>query len=365
MARRPQHVINLRLLSISLMVIVILNSPVFAKQEFPMFQTNQVTKGKISQSLQSFGTIDSKTKVAIRSKTLGTLNLIVKEGQVVKKGQLLASIKNPKLKDAIINSQNQYLLSQLDMEGASRKLNQGQKLFAIKAISKEAFLDLESAYKRSKINLENAIKSLEYAKEELEYTTITAPFDGKITAITAMSQSDVVAGSEILNLANMQNLMVNMTIPQVYLQKIKPGQAVIFEAGMLSEPVPGSLVGISQKVDKPDGDKQGVTVSCRFFPKNPNNILVGAMVVGHIVVAKKTDIPMLPINTVWGSPSEGFYVFTQEGKGKITKRPVQIGISDQKNVEIVSDTKDLKNVVVVLDSTTFAALSARLSPDTQ
>ncbi|MFN1834075.1 efflux RND transporter periplasmic adaptor subunit [Balneola sp. MJW-20] len=161
----------------------------------------------ITQLVSSSGRIQPEVEVIIRPDVSGEIiELSVKEGDFVKKGDLLVRIK-PDIFQARIDELNAALLTQkarleqtraslIQAESAFRK---NKELYDKDLISELEFTQIKSEYESQKASLkaseyqvESAQAQLRRAKEELDQTVIRAPQDGTVTGL------DVEAGERVL-----------------------------------------------------------------------------------------------------------------------------------------------------------------------
>lgn len=358
MKLRLKHIISR--IVILLLIIAVVLAWVFFQPKTAETPLMDVSIGSIQSKTDEYGLIDSTSKITLRAKVKGTLTLTAMEGDIVSKNAILATLNNPKLKDTLIQKQNTVSLAKLDYETALRKYEQGQKLKTLNTLSEDALLTLSWAVTRSKIGLYNAQKGLEAAQKDYNGRIITAPFSGKILYISAIQGNEISEGNEILTLADMNNLFVQMSLPQSYLPHIKIGQKVVFSGSSgrgrrqarsrtkVSQSTISNedkILQISQKIDpQPTNTNPSFTVKISYKPSDLSSVFVGGLVQGSIILAEKTNIPTLPLTALHGNSKTGYYVLRQNGQ-KVTKEPVKIGISDSQSVEIVSNTQNLKNII--------------------
>ncbi len=112
--------------------------------------------------------------------------LIVRMGEEVKKGDVLATLDPKDLQLALDASQAQYALAKTQWE-------RSKSLYNKKLISTDSYDQQETQYKA-------ALANLEQAKTDLSYTEIHAPFDGVVSYTYVKPYQVVPAKQEILNL---------------------------------------------------------------------------------------------------------------------------------------------------------------------
>jgi HlyD family secretion protein len=199
----------------------------------------------IVETVSATGKIQPEIEVKISSEVSGEIiALPVKEGQVVKKGDLLVKI-NPDLYTSGYNrtvaglSQTKAGLSQADAAFKEAKANYDRNkiLFDKGIISKSdwdrAISNFETA-KASKesayFNVKSASATVNEAKDNLGRTTIYAPADGTISMLNVELGERVLgtqqmAGTEILRVANLNNMEVEVEVNENDIVKINVGDS--------------------------------------------------------------------------------------------------------------------------------------------
>ena len=231
----------------------------------------------IIQTVTASGKIYPEEEVKISSDVSGEIiDLYVKEGDVVKKGQLLARIK-PESYQAVVEqsaaqldntkaqlstskariAQAKAIISQAEaqFETAKAAYTRAQELFTKKIISKADLESAEASYKTTKATVESAKADLEAAKHtsdaasytikateamikeakiNLNKTTIYAPMDGIISLLNVKKGEKVVgtlqmSGTEMMRIANFENMEVRVDVSEGEITKVKLNDTATIE----------------------------------------------------------------------------------------------------------------------------------------
>ncbi len=245
-----------------------------------------VKRGKTREEVIASGRINSTSIIRIKSKTSGIVKLLsCKEGDEVKKGDVLCIIKNPaifgeskEIEKALFHKRfkivEDYLhkiysknLEQLE----SAKINyitsferykKLQLLYREGAISKQELQESEIAYKRAKFQYYVARSSFE---EELELTRVRASFKGKIVLSNTTEGIWVESGSELFLLADMSSLIAKVIVDEGEIEKIKIGQKVEI-AGDTFTPyiLLGEVEKIGNYIFQTEKGLPGIEVICKL-----------------------------------------------------------------------------------------------------
>jgi RND family efflux transporter MFP subunit len=148
--------------------------------------------------------------------------ILVVEGQNVKKGKLLAMIDDAGLQDQLDQMNLQLALSKTTFERT-------QRLWDQKIGSEMMYLEAKTRYKTQQ-------KQVAQMKEQLAKTKIYAPFNGVIDEITAKEGETVAPGmSPLLRIVNLNSLYVESDVPENYLKNITKGSSATVTIPVLNE----------------------------------------------------------------------------------------------------------------------------------
>lgn len=214
--------------------------------EVEVAKANEIT---IVETVSATGKIQPEIEVKISSEVSGEIiALPIKEGQVVKKGDLLVKI-NPDLYTSGYNrtvaglSQTKAGLSQADASFNEAKANydRNKTLFDKGIISKSEWDKAVSAFESAKANKQSAYynvrsasATVNEAKDNLGRTTIYAPADGTISMLNVELGERVLgtqqmAGTELLRVANLNNMEVEVDVNENDIVKINVGDSAKVE----------------------------------------------------------------------------------------------------------------------------------------
>lgn len=194
----------------------LLDSVIAAKsgeEKLPLVTTLTAKTEKFEHYLELQGDVKTKQNVLIYPEMAGALKRVyVKEGQRVKKGQLLASIDDGGMGSQLAQLQTQEALAKTTFERQKR-------LWEQKIGSEIQFLQAKSSYEAT----ESAVRQ---AQSQLGKSTIRAPFSGIIDNVIK-EQGTVVApgpGSEVFRIVNLSDMYITVDVPENNLASIAKGK---------------------------------------------------------------------------------------------------------------------------------------------
>ncbi|TDE05259.1 efflux RND transporter periplasmic adaptor subunit [Flavobacterium sandaracinum] len=357
----------------------------------------QVIPTTVVETVSATGKIQPEIEVKISSEVSGEIiSLNVKEGQVVKKGDLLVKI-NPDLYTSGYNRSVSNLsgtranLSQADASFKESKANydRNKTLFGKGIISKADWDKAIGSYEVAKaskqtayFNVQSAAATVNEAKDNLGRTTIYAPADGTISMLNVELGERVLGtqqmtGTEILRVANLNNMEVEVDVNENDIVKIKVGDEAEVEVdAYLKKQFKGTVTSISNSASSALTADQvtNFKVKVRILKESYEDLLEGKpetyspfrpgmTATVDIITDTKSNVLSVPISSVViksdtaavkeikvvdpnedqkgaapKSDKKFECVFVKVGdKAKI--RIIKTGIQDDTNIEVLSGLK--------------------------
>lgn len=195
---------------VGLIVIILIAANFMSSSEKTVkVTTGKVEQGKLVSLVNATGKVQPKTEVKISANVSGEIvNMPVKEGQRVNKGDLLCQLDPKQYEAQLRQSQAAYdaANSNMNLERASAdeaKLvyDRQKSLYDKNLTSQEAYdaartrnLTAQASFEAARSRAEQAKAAVDQAKESLGYTTILSPMDGVVTDLRAEA-GEVVMGS--------------------------------------------------------------------------------------------------------------------------------------------------------------------------
>ncbi len=374
------------------------------KSDAKEIETAKIVPMTIVETVSATGKIQPEIEVKIASMVSGEIiDLPVKEGQVVKKGDLLVKI-NPDLYLSSLNrtvaglsgSKAGLTQSEAQFKEAKSSYERNKILFEKGIISKSdwdksiASFEVAKATRQSAYyNVQSASASVNEAKDNLGRTSIYAPADGTISVLNVELGERVLgtqqmAGTELMRVANLNNMEVEVDVNENDIVKIKEGDLANVEVdAYLKKKFKGIVTSISNSasstltadqvtnfkvkvrilkesyqdllVGKPvtySPFRPGMTATVDIITKTKKNVLavpISAVVVKSDTTAvlpsdKKISDPKEEKNVVPKNDKKLECVFLKVGeKAKI--KIVKTGIQDDTNIEIISGIKSGDEVI--------------------
>lgn len=223
----------------------------------------KVTTETIIETVSASGKVQPEVEVKLAADVSGeVVDLFVKEGDLVKKGTLLAKI-NPEIyisaldrmaaslsssKANLESAKSRYKQSESQFLKTELTYNRNKTLHEQKVISDSDFEAIKSAYEVAKADMEASAQSISAAsfgvqsseaslkesRENLNKTSIFAPVDGTISKLSVEKGERVVgtemmAGTEVMRLANLNEMEVSVDVSESDIIRVTVGDTAIID----------------------------------------------------------------------------------------------------------------------------------------
>lgn len=361
----------------------------------------KVALSNIVEKVSATGKIQPETEVKISSEVSGEIiELPFKEGQQVKKGDLLVRVNPDLIQSAVSRAQAGYQNVKAGLEQAEASLKEAKlsydrnkQLFEKGIISKADWDKAVSSYEIAQANKQSAYynvqsagASVNEAIDNLSRTTIYAPMSGTISKLDVELGERVVgtqqmAGTEILRVANLNNMEVEIDVNENDIVKVQIGDSTIVEVdAYLKKQFKGVVTEIANSAgetltadqvtnfkvkvrileesyaylmkDKPENYspfRPGMTATVDIITDKRNKAV--AVPISSIVIKNDTSSTKKTFKKPTGSEApknekeQKFECVFVVNNGEAKLRVVETGIQDDSKIEIVSGLKEGDQIV--------------------
>jgi HlyD family secretion protein len=299
------------------------------------------------------GDIGPADQVSVRPEINGKIEeLPVDIGDKVKKSDLLC-----RLDDRDLQIERSQRLAEIDgaelqLEKAARNFERSKMLHAQTLISQEVFDDSRTDYRLATNSLDRAVQGLRLVEDKLRKTRITAPFDCTVLTRpvslgqTVSGSAGFNSGTEIMTIANLNEMVVNAHVNQADVIRLTPGREVEIQA----ESVPGVIMnGAVERIAPQAVVKNGIKgFGARIAIKNIDpRVRPGMTAILSIPVSSVDNVLAVPLAAVFSESGERFvFVKIEE---TFERRPIVVGVTDYAYAEVIKGLS--AGEVVSLDQT--------------
>lgn len=282
-------------------------------------ETTEAKIGNINQYIVVSGEIQDKNKVDVYPEYQGAYKvsqILVSEGQYVKKGQSLAALDNS-------TSRLQYEQALVDFQDIQENYDRNKQLFDKGFVSKVEFDKIESSYQKME-------KSISMKEIELNKTYLKAPISGRISDMDLKKGELVGAQKKVATIAGSNDFQVEFYVNEKRVDDLNVGQEVnmkLDETTILT----GKIYFISDIVDP----KEKAYLVKAVINEENDRIRDGKYIEVECSTRNRENIVLLDKKAVLRKENTT-YVFIVSNDKLVAEREVVLGIDNSKNVEIVS-----------------------------
>jgi HlyD family secretion protein len=249
-----------RLVIVSITVLILAAGGVYGylrwkREPVITVQTEKATRRNLTELVVANGRIQPVLQVKISPEVSGEIiELPVKEGQLVKKGDLLMKIKpdyynasRRSAEAAFKSAASGKDLAEANLRKAQAEFKRTEELFANRLVSESTFVEAQTAlevgqasFETSKHQVNVAKAALDRASEDLAKTTIYSPLSGTVSKLNSQLGERVVGtammtGTEVMIIADLNEMEARVDIGEVDVVLIAPGQVARLEVDAFRE----------------------------------------------------------------------------------------------------------------------------------
>ncbi len=268
-------------------------------------EVGRVTVTRIEDDAQSVGSLRSRQGVMLRPEVSGRIARIgFRDGQRVKRGQLLVQ-----LDDTLQRAQLQQ--SQAQASIARTNLQRNRELLAQNFVS-------ASAVDQSAAALEVTEAQVALSQAQLARMRIEAPFDG-VAGIASVNLGDYVKdGADLVNIEDSSSMSVDFRLPERYLARLKPGQPVDVQLDALpGRSFPARIDAIDSQID---ANGRSLLVRARL-PNPQGELRAGMFARTRTVFAVREQALVVPEEALVPLGGKQYLIKVVDGPGgKVSQR---------------------------------------------
>jgi len=287
-----------------------------------------VKSGDVPIVLTGLGTVTALNTATVRSQVTGLLvDVPFKEGQFVKKGDLLGKI-DPRTYEAQVDEAEAALArDQAHLDNAQINLSRYVPLAQQGFAAEQQVATQQAMVAQQQATVKDDQAALEYAKTELDYTSLVAPFDG-VVGIRALDVGNIIQPTNTTGLVvvtQVQPISVIFTLPTIDIPDVQKALATgTVKAIALSQDGKTELdTGQVSVVDNQADPTSGTVRLKAIFPNPHRRLWPGTFVDVQVVTAVQHDGLTVPLAAIQQGP-QGQYVFVVGQDHKVTMQPVSV-----------------------------------------
>lgn len=348
-----------------------------------------VTEGEFNDYVRISGRVQPITTVQLSPLEGGVVDrLVVEEGAIVRKGDVIVVLTNPALSLSILDSEAQLAEKQnflrntqvtmeqerlnlrqeklqldLDVARKERTFRQNEKLWEEELIRREDYLqareDWELAVRRRELVMErqkqdsiyrgvqvenmeeslgNMRRNMQLIRQRVDNLQVTSPIDGELGLLDVVLGQSLSSGQRIGQLNDLSDFKVEAFIDEHYIDKVRAGLAATFERGETTYPLRIRRV-------YPEVRNGQFRVDFVFDGPRPENIRTGQTYYINLELGEPSEAVLIPRGAFYQTTG-GTWIFVVEPDGsRAHKRPIRIGRQNPQFYEVTEGLKAGERVI--------------------
>ena len=322
--------------------------------------TDMVMEGTFTTTVEAKGQLKPISASVVSPSVDGTVASInVQAGQSVNEGDVLMTIKNDELDNAVAEAQRAVAAAQEDLKNAQAALAAAQAAPTLDVDGSTTPTDVTSdasAVSSAQRNLASAQATLDQANAKAAERTVKAPSSGSIVELNAkvgatvtggmvMGEGDTSGGKQCMQIADLSKMKVTVQVGEKDITKIAVGQSANVTYPAFPDIVSQGTVTAIASVANSDSNSGGgsVTFNVDILIEAPDARLKPGMTAEVSVVTEQLDdVVMVPTMALMTEDGEHYYVnVATNDEGKQTRR-VKVTIVTQNDNEAVVGKTQIK-----------------------
>jgi len=328
-------------------------------------ETALVKREDVPQYLEGLGTVQAFNTATMTARVEGRLQSVsFVEGQMVKQGQLLAQIDPRPFQAALDQAVATEAKDKAQLDNAKRDLSRYEMLVPQHLLSQQTLDAQHGLVEQLTAQVQADHAAADSARTQLEYTRITAPFDGR-TGMRQIDPGNNVHTSDttgVVVLTQTQPIAVIFTLPEEQLLKVNAALAAgkVQVAALSREDKMPLDVGTLMLVDNQIDQTTGTIRLKATFANTQAKLWPGQFVSVRVLLSQRHDALTVPAAAIARGPS-GPYTYVVKPDMTVEVRPIQLSDENDERAVIGGGLVEGERVVTSNQYRLEAGVKVRIS----
>jgi RND family efflux transporter MFP subunit len=269
------------------------------------------------------GSLQAEQEATLRAQVAGAIvETYAEQGQRVAAGQLLAKIDDTAIRDAYLSARSAVTSAQASLDVARREAERAETLLKAGAIAEREAENARRALTTAQAAFADARARYVAQEKQLEYTKITAPFEGAVSARQVSAGDVVQPGTALYTVVDPTTMRLEASVPAEQITSVKPGQPVSFTvSGYPGRAFAGRISRVSPSADPTTGQVR-IYVS---IPNTGRALVAGLFAEGRVATDARDAlvVPATAVNLRGLTPS-----VMRIKNGRAQRADVAVGVQD-------------------------------------
>ncbi len=284
-----------------------------------------IESGQIAPRIPLSGTLNPYQQVVVKSQVAGELaSVLVREGQPVRKGDVLARFDGADIKSRVDEKAANIAATRAQLQLAEKTRDLNRQLLSQNFISQNAFDSTASNAEVLRANLRSLEAQLEVARKAWGDSTVRSPMDGIVAERFAQAGEKLPIDARIVSIVDLSRMELAAVIPASEIAAVRTGQNVRFTVDGFGDR------RFDGKVERINPAAEDGTRSIRVYAvlDNADGALRGGMFAnGTLLVEAGRPATLVPLRALREENGEAV-VYRIDGD-KVVRAPIRLGMRDQ------------------------------------
>jgi HlyD family secretion protein len=334
-----------------------------------------VARRVLSPTILASGSLTYQAEVKLVSEVIGRVReVLVKEGDQVKKGQLLLQLDPAQAQAQVAQLEASLAQSRLSIErtrvNATTLENKWKRFQALReqgVVDANSFDDLTSQRNMARVELESSGQvmnqteaQLRQAREGLAKTQLRAPINGKVVALlikqgeTAVPSAMSIAGSDLMTVADTSSLFAEVNVNETDVARVGVGQSArIVPAAFPDKSWTGAVETVASSPRTVQGQGKSYLVRIRLKDTDSLRFHTGMSCRAEIATRSDDASPVLAVpvqavryeeSTSRNEPAKASLAIVKSGRAML--RSIETGLADDAYLEVTKGVEAGEDVVI-------------------
>lgn len=296
--------------------------PEFAKnnRKATLITTKSVELKKFEHYVEVSGAVKSRKNVLLSAENMGNVNRIyAKEGNEVKRGQLLIDMDTELYKRNLDQLETEYALAKTMFEKRTNLWRQN--------------IGTEVQYLESKNRKESIERQIANIKTQISKSKVRAPFAGTIEGVYVKEGEMAQMGSPLARIVNHRDMYIRADMSESFIGRFKKGDWVIINFPSLDKTIESSISSVGQVIDE-----QNRTFAIEAqLPLTDFTIKPNLLAIVKLKDFEKADAVVVPSKLIQKDNKGDFVFITEENNESLIAKKIQIqrGVTYKNNTMIL------------------------------
>lgn len=338
------------LLAIAMVPRVLKDRETTAAAAAPVVSIAKPEMGSIKLQTGLTGTVEPADMAYIITKAGGEVTeVLVKAGDHVEEGQLLAQIDTKQVEGARISLDT----AAINLQDANLNLERMTVLYQNGDISQQAFEQVQSAAQMAKLQYDGAKIAYD---NQVEFSSITAPISGLVETFNAEVRDNVASGSILCVISGQGTKAISFNVTERVVKGLQPGDTLRVEKN--GSEYEGVITEVSSMVDQSSG-----LFKVKASLNDADGLATGSLAKLYVVSERADNVMTIPTDAVYYEGGQSMVYILKDGKVQETK--ISVGIYDADTTEVTEGLTLEDDVIVTWSSELFEGSEVRIYEDSQ